>query len=199
MFGLGSTEMIIVFIIVIAIFLVRKISIKKGIYSILFILGILSVVGGFILNAEAERRRNNYYDRASEFINGNSNYGQELSQMSTFAGVLIIIGGGIALFGLFKLVFSKSSSQDSKIETSVKQNPPSNKKQNLYPENDRLYFYNDGSNQFGPFKLEEIRNKALSSEYHIWYEGLSEWKKATEIWELEGFLKITPPPFNKNV
>lgn len=199
MFGLGSTEMIILLIIITVIFLATRINIKKGLYSILFILGILAVVGGFILNSEAERRRNNYYDRASEFINGNSNYGQELSQMSTLAGVLIIIGGGIALLGLFKLVFSKNSSQTSKSENSVKQNPPSSKKQNLYPENDRLYFYNDGSNQFGPFKLEEIRNKALSSEYYIWYEGLNEWKKATEIWELEGFLKITPPPFNKNI
>ena len=199
MFGLGSTEMIILVIIFIVIFLGTKLNMKKGLYSILFILGILGVIGGFILNSEAERRKNNYYDRASEFINGNSDYGQELSQMGMFAGVLIIIGGGIALLGLFKLVFTKNTPDIVKNEVVAKQSIPSSKTQNLHPENDRLYFYNDGSNQFGPFKLEELRSKNLSSDYHIWYEGINEWKKTTEIWELEGFLKITPPPFNRNV
>lgn len=57
---------------------------------------------------------------------------------------------------------------------------------------DRKYFYIEEGKQNGPFLKEELTGK-ISPETLIWYEGLDNWKKASEIHELLN-LQLIPPP-----
>ncbi|MCD6067900.1 MAG: hypothetical protein K0S33_2726 [Bacteroidetes bacterium] len=60
------------------------------------------------------------------------------------------------------------------------------------------YYTHNGTAQSGPFSLEELKSKIITKETPIWYEGLSEWKKAGEIEELNDLFKISgPPPFGE--
>ncbi len=59
------------------------------------------------------------------------------------------------------------------------------------------YFYSDGQNQFGPFNINELKDKNISKDTLVWYEGLNDWTKASEISELKTLLKSTPPPLIK--
>ena len=59
------------------------------------------------------------------------------------------------------------------------------------------YYFSDGENQFGPFKLDELKNQKISKDTLIWYEGLDNWIKASEIENLKTLFKATPPPLQK--
>lgn len=61
---------------------------------------------------------------------------------------------------------------------------------------DKNYFYSDGKEKFGPISLDELSTKELSESTLIWYEGLNDWKKLGEIYELKSILRIkaVPPP-----
>lgn len=62
----------------------------------------------------------------------------------------------------------------------------------------RMYFYNNGKKQFGPFSLDELKAQKIQKEYLVWYEGLENWSKAEEIEELKDyFAKFTPPPIER--
>jgi hypothetical protein len=62
----------------------------------------------------------------------------------------------------------------------------------------KVYYLHDSSKQTGPFNLEELKTKTISNETFVWYEGMDDWKKASEIEELKVlFLRATPPEFNK--
>lgn len=56
------------------------------------------------------------------------------------------------------------------------------------------YFYADGQNHLGPFKIEELKNKNITRETLVWCEGMSDWKKASDIVELKILFPIAPPP-----
>lgn len=59
----------------------------------------------------------------------------------------------------------------------------------------KTYFYSDGDQQFGPFTLDELQSKSLQADFLVWTEGMSEWKKISEIEELAVLVnKSTPPP-----
>jgi hypothetical protein len=57
---------------------------------------------------------------------------------------------------------------------------------------DRKYFYIEEGKQNGPLLKEELTGK-INPETLIWYEGLDNWKKASEIYELLN-LQLIPPP-----
>lgn len=63
------------------------------------------------------------------------------------------------------------------------------------------YFYSDGQSQFGPFSKEELQSNGITPETLVWYEGLTEWIKASESDELKDlFPKVpTPPPLPKSI
>lgn len=61
----------------------------------------------------------------------------------------------------------------------------------------KKYFYTDGSNKFGPFTMEELKEKGITRETQIWFEGLSNWQSAGSIHELNEVFKLTPPPIQK--
>lgn len=61
----------------------------------------------------------------------------------------------------------------------------------------KKYFYSDGTNNFGPFTIEELKEKGITRETMIWYQELGEWKKASTIQELTDIFKLVPPPITK--
>ncbi len=48
----------------------------------------------------------------------------------------------------------------------------------------KKYFYSDGTNNFGPFTLEELREKNITRETKVWFQELGEWKPAGTVPEL---------------
>ena len=59
------------------------------------------------------------------------------------------------------------------------------------------YHYADGENHFGPFTIEELKDKKITKDTLIWYEGLDTWTKAEGIKELDILFKSIPPPLAK--
>lgn len=62
----------------------------------------------------------------------------------------------------------------------------------------KKYHYSDEVNQFGPFAIEELKDKNISRDTMVWYQGLENWVKASEIDELKELLNSTPPPLNSD-
>ena len=58
----------------------------------------------------------------------------------------------------------------------------------------KKYFYSNGNEQFGPLTFEELKQKDISNEALIWFEGLENWKKAKDIDHLQPILELKPPP-----
>lgn len=58
----------------------------------------------------------------------------------------------------------------------------------------RFYLHN-GTEQQGPFDIEELKTKNISKETPIWHEGLVEWTTAEKVEELKPLFNSTPPPF----
>jgi hypothetical protein len=59
----------------------------------------------------------------------------------------------------------------------------------------KQFFYTDGTTQFGPFTIEELKGKGITRETMVWYEGMGDWKKAGEVPELyQLYSSVTPPP-----
>lgn len=63
----------------------------------------------------------------------------------------------------------------------------------------KKYFYTDGTNNFGPFTLEELREKNISRETKVWFQELGEWKPAGSVPELDELFRLVPPPVQKPV
>lgn len=58
----------------------------------------------------------------------------------------------------------------------------------------KQYYYSNGQEQFGPFSFENLKEKNITAETLIWFEGLEKWTSANNISELKSFLELTPPP-----
>lgn len=59
------------------------------------------------------------------------------------------------------------------------------------------YFFLKGKDQNGPFTIEQLADKGLTSETLIWSEGMENWQKLKDIPELIQALKpksVPPPP-----
>ena len=59
----------------------------------------------------------------------------------------------------------------------------------------KVYYIHQGSEQSGPFTIEELKQKNISKDTPVWYEDLPEWKKAGELPELNSLFISVPPPF----
>lgn len=61
----------------------------------------------------------------------------------------------------------------------------------------KKFYLHDGSNQLGPFDIEDLKDRNVINSTPVWYEGLSEWTTADQIEDLKDLLgKATPPPFS---
>lgn len=61
----------------------------------------------------------------------------------------------------------------------------------------KKFYIHNGEEQEGPFRIEELIEKKIQRNTEVWYEGISDWKKAYEIDELKGIFVSIPPPINK--
>ena len=55
------------------------------------------------------------------------------------------------------------------------------------------YFYSNNNQQNGPYSFEELKNENIKQETLIWYEGLDEWTKASDLDEMIPILELIPP------
>ena len=56
------------------------------------------------------------------------------------------------------------------------------------------YWINHNGVQFGPVDLEGLKEMALTSEAYVWHEGLGDWKKITQLPELQGCYVMAGEP-----
>lgn len=59
----------------------------------------------------------------------------------------------------------------------------------------KKYYLHTGTEQQGPFDLEELKSKNIIRATPIWYEGLSEWITAEKVDELKELFSAIPPPY----
>jgi len=57
----------------------------------------------------------------------------------------------------------------------------------------KKYFYSYDEKRRGPFTFEQLKDENIDKDTLVWFEGLTDWKPAKEINELEYILQLTPP------
>ena len=62
----------------------------------------------------------------------------------------------------------------------------------------KFYIHIDDQQQ-GPFSIDELKELKITRETMVWFDGADNWKKATEVEDLQEFFKSVPPPFPKNL
>lgn len=60
----------------------------------------------------------------------------------------------------------------------------------------KKYFYSNDNQKNGPYTFEEIKNENIKKETLMWYEGLEEWTKASDLNEMIPILELNPPSFS---
>lgn len=63
-------------------------------------------------------------------------------------------------------------------------------------DNSTHYFYLSGDQQMGPFTHDELKNQHINRDTLVWYDGIHDWEKASNIEALRDVF-ITPPPIPK--
>lgn len=58
----------------------------------------------------------------------------------------------------------------------------------------KKYFLNNGTENIGPFDIEELKAHKITRTTKVWFEGLEEWQNAEEIEDLKIIFKSVPPP-----
>nr|MBS0036909.1 CD225/dispanin family protein [Saprospiraceae bacterium] len=61
----------------------------------------------------------------------------------------------------------------------------------------KKFYYSDGKEQFGPFTLEELKEKGIDADTLVWYQGLESWVPAGKAPYLKEVFGFTPPPIIK--
>lgn len=53
------------------------------------------------------------------------------------------------------------------------------------------FYYTDGKERFGPFTLEQLREKNLSGETLVWKEGMTDWMPARSVSDLNSLFETS--------
>ncbi|MDI1304062.1 MAG: DUF4339 domain-containing protein, partial [bacterium] len=61
----------------------------------------------------------------------------------------------------------------------------------------KKYYLHNGTENIGPFDLDELKAKAITKNTQVWYEGMEDWKNTGEVEELKSILSVVPPPITK--
>lgn len=56
------------------------------------------------------------------------------------------------------------------------------------------YYLHNGTENSGPFDLEELKSKKITKTTPVWCEGMEDWKTAGDVAELKSILMVVPPP-----
>ncbi|GAA4453360.1 DUF4339 domain-containing protein [Rurimicrobium arvi] len=59
----------------------------------------------------------------------------------------------------------------------------------------KKYYLHESGSQQGPFSLEELKEKEISRDTPVWFDGLPDWTNAGYVDELKDLFVNTPPPF----
>ena len=62
----------------------------------------------------------------------------------------------------------------------------------------KKYYLHNGTNQVGPYSVEELKIMFLQPSTPVWYPGLIEWTTIAEVEELKSLFGV-PPPFQNTV
>lgn len=64
------------------------------------------------------------------------------------------------------------------------------------------YYYTDGRERYGPFSMEQLKERNITLDTLVWKEGMADWLPAKQLEELQSLLTPTapesllvPPPF----
>ena len=49
----------------------------------------------------------------------------------------------------------------------------------------KSYYYHNGQDKVGPLSLEDLKKQNITRDTYVWYEGLTDWKRAGDIPELQ--------------
>jgi hypothetical protein len=60
----------------------------------------------------------------------------------------------------------------------------------------KKYYLHNGTESSGPFDIEELKAKKITTKTPVWFEGMLHWKTAGEIPELNQLFTVNPPPFS---
>lgn len=63
------------------------------------------------------------------------------------------------------------------------------------------YYYTDGKDRFGPFTLDQLKERNISESTLVWKDGLPDWVPARNLSDLEPLFVVSPsepPPVNVN-
>ncbi|MBF2708471.1 DUF4339 domain-containing protein [Flavobacterium soyangense] len=60
----------------------------------------------------------------------------------------------------------------------------------------KKYFLHNGTENSGPYDLDELKTKSITKTTPVWYEGMKNWKYAGEIAELNTIFATVPPPIS---
>lgn len=63
----------------------------------------------------------------------------------------------------------------------------------------KKYYLHNGTENIGPFDLEELKSRSITKNTQVWCKGMEDWKNANEIEELKTILAVVPPPIGKKV
>ena len=61
------------------------------------------------------------------------------------------------------------------------------------------YYYTDGKERFGPFTLDQLKDRNISESTLVWKDGLPDWVPARNLSDLESLFVVSisePPPIN---
>ena len=58
----------------------------------------------------------------------------------------------------------------------------------------KKYFLHNGTEQQGPFDIEDLKSKNIDKDTPMWYEGIPDWTTAGKIDDLKELIKTTTPP-----
>ena len=58
------------------------------------------------------------------------------------------------------------------------------------------YYYSDGKDSFGPYTIDQLRDKKLTPDTLVWHERLSGWARYKDLPEADVYIprKSAPPP-----
>lgn len=67
------------------------------------------------------------------------------------------------------------------------------------PIKSRRYYFSNGTEKNGPVSLDELKKQGVEWNTLIWYEGLSDWKEARDVEELDQLCASIPPPIKQSM
>ena len=58
----------------------------------------------------------------------------------------------------------------------------------------KVYFIEENGKKCGPLTIQELKEKKIVESTLVWTEGMTEWREAQSILELNELIAVTPPP-----